>query len=78
MTESTQSKINIDITTLTFESAVERLEELARALEDGEISIESSLAAYEEGQQLFKFCQQKLQDAEKQLRRFDELTDGAA
>ena len=57
----------------TFEQAIARLEELARALEDSEISIEQSLAAYEEGQRLFKYCQTKLQDAEKKLRTLDDL-----
>ncbi len=76
MSDNNSSKVTIDLTKMTFEAAVERLEELAQALEDGEISIESSLAAYEEGQTLFKYCQQKLQDAEKKLRKFDELTDG--
>ncbi|MDK9700199.1 MAG: exodeoxyribonuclease VII small subunit [bacterium] len=59
--------------TMTFEQAIARLEELARLLEDGEIPIEQSLTAYEEGQKLFQFCQSKLQDAEKKLRKLDDL-----
>lgn len=78
MTEQPTTELLFNTDSLTFEAAIDRLEELARSLEDGEISIEASLAAYEEGQKLFQFCQQKLQDAEKKLRKLDELTDGVA
>ncbi len=75
MSEPKQDLLANDPEQLSFEAAIERLEELALQLENGEISIESSLAAYEEGQKLFQLCQQKLTDAEKKLRQLDELVD---
>ena len=73
MANKTEAPKQIDSDTMTFEQAIARLEELARLLEDSDIPIEQSLAAYEEGQKLFQFCQSKLQDAEKKLRKLDEL-----
>ena len=41
----------------TFEQALTRLEEIAAGLEDGSMSLEDSLKAYEEGVALVRLCQ---------------------
>ncbi len=51
----------------TFESALERLEELVTTLEAGELSLEASLAAFKEGMELTVFCRSQLEKAEAQL-----------
>jgi len=51
----------------TFESALTRLEEITRELEDGELSLESSLKKFDEGIKLADFCNQKLTDAKTKV-----------
>lgn len=50
-----------------FEDALERLEAIVRDLEDGELSLEASLARYEQGVSLARFCNDKLEEAEKRI-----------
>ncbi len=47
--------------------ALKRLEEVLSSLEHGDLSLEESLAAFEEGVRLVKFCQQKLDEVEKRV-----------
>ena len=49
--------------TLTFEKALERLEATVARLEGGELSLEESLALFEEGQGLVTFCNEQLEAA---------------
>jgi exodeoxyribonuclease VII small subunit len=51
----------------TFEEAAGRLEEIVRQLEDGELSLGDSLAAYEEGVKHLKTCFDALSDAERKI-----------
>jgi exodeoxyribonuclease VII small subunit len=50
-----------------FEEALSRLEGIVKELERGELSLESSLARYEQGVRLAKFCSRKLDEAEKRI-----------
>lgn len=50
-----------------FEEALDRLEELTRRLESGDLSLDESLAAYEEGIRLRTLCTEFLGNAEKRL-----------
>lgn len=49
---------------LTYEGAVKKLEEIVRRLEDAEIPLEESLAAFQEGIALAKYCREKLAEIE--------------
>ena len=51
----------------TFESAMERIEEISRRLEQGETSIEEALTLYEEGAKLLKYCSGILEKAEQKV-----------
>lgn len=51
----------------TFETAMERLDQLAARMEGGELPLEELLAAYEEGLRLVRFCSERLDEAEKRL-----------
>ena len=53
--------------TLPFEEALERLEEIVHRLEEGEIGLEDSLAAYQEGMRLHRLCQERLRRVEEEL-----------
>jgi exodeoxyribonuclease VII small subunit len=48
---------------LTFEQALQQLEETVMRLEDGELTLEESLALFERGQQLARFCTRQLDAA---------------
>ncbi|OKY75055.1 MAG: exodeoxyribonuclease VII small subunit [Desulfobulbaceae bacterium DB1] len=50
-----------------FESALTRLEEITRELEEGELSLDSSLKKFDEGMKLVQFCNQKLDESQKQI-----------
>jgi exodeoxyribonuclease VII small subunit len=52
----------------TFESALAELEEIVSAMEAGQLPLEKSLAAYQRGAELLKFCQGALQDAQQQVK----------
>ncbi|HNX71925.1 exodeoxyribonuclease VII small subunit [Rivihabitans pingtungensis] len=51
----------------SFEEAVSRLETLIRDMESGQLPLEASLAAYQQGSELIRFCQARLAQAEQQL-----------
>jgi len=49
---------------LSYEQAVERLEQLVERIESGEIGLEESIAAYERGARLIARCRAILDQAE--------------
>ena len=62
---------------LTFEKALEELEALVARMEDGKLPLEESLAAYQRGAELIKFCESRLADAQARVAILDggELRD---
>ena len=52
----------------TFEEAVERLEEIVKALESGKSGLDETLRLYEEGIALVRECNEKLDGAEQKIR----------
>ena len=52
---------------LTFEKALEELEALVHRMEDGKLPLEESLAAYQRGTELLKFCESRLTDAQARI-----------
>ena len=53
---------------MTFEKALSRLEEIVRAMESGAAALDSSLALFEEGIGLVKFCNKALDNAEQRVK----------
>jgi exodeoxyribonuclease VII small subunit len=49
---------------VTFEQALNRLEEIVRKLESGAVSLDESIEIYQEGILLSKQCSDMLQEAE--------------
>jgi exodeoxyribonuclease VII small subunit len=56
-----------DTTIKDFEAAIAELESVVKKLEDGEMSLEQSLALYERGVQLSRFCHARLEEAERRI-----------
>ncbi len=59
-----------------IEKAFSRLEEIVRKLESGDISLDDSLKAYEEGMDIVKNCTKKLDEAELRVKQLIESEDG--
>jgi exodeoxyribonuclease VII small subunit len=59
-----------------FEDAMKRLEEIVRDLEDGDLSLETSLKSFEEGMGLVTFCSEKLEEAERKVNILVKESDG--
>jgi exodeoxyribonuclease VII small subunit len=50
-----------------FEEALERLEDIVRKMEAGDMTLEESLKAFEEGIKLARLCSRKLDEAERRV-----------
>ena len=55
-----------------FEKSLAELERLVAQMESGEMTLEQSLTAFEQGVQLTRSCQQALVDAEQKVRMLTE------
>ena len=53
---------------LTFEDALDELEKLVGRMEGGDLSLEQTLASHKRGLELARFCQQRLETAQQQVR----------
>jgi exodeoxyribonuclease VII small subunit len=58
-----------------FESAIAELETIVTRLEQGDLPLEQSLALFERGVQLSRFCHGKLEDAEQRIEILTERGD---
>ncbi len=61
-----------------FESSLDELEGLVQRLEKGDLSLDDSLKAYEQGIGLFRRCQTALQEAELRVRLLTDAEDPAS
>ena len=52
---------------LIFEKAYEQLMEIVKKLEEGELSLDESMALFEEGMRLERLCEQQLDQAELKI-----------
>jgi exodeoxyribonuclease VII small subunit len=50
-----------------FEAALAELDTVVKRLEEGDLSLEQSLALYERGVQLSRFCHAQLEQAERRI-----------
>ncbi|MBF0192188.1 MAG: exodeoxyribonuclease VII small subunit [Magnetococcales bacterium] len=55
------------MTSLDFERSLSRLEEVVARLETGDLPLEEGLTAFEEGMNLSRHCQLRLDAAEKRI-----------
>lgn len=60
----------------SFETALARLNEIVSALEGGSAPLDQSLALYEEGISLVRFCTEKLDAAEAQIKVLTRAENG--
>ena len=61
---------------LTFEQAMDRLNQIVTSLERGDAPLEQSLSLFEEGTALIKSCGQLLDSAEQKIVKLQKGADG--
>ncbi len=62
---------------ISFEKAIERLEELVSLLENGNAPLDKSLEIFEEGIGLINTCKKQLENAEQKVKLLVEKQDGS-
>ena len=61
----------------TFEENMQRLEQIVRAMERGDVPLEESLKLFQEGTELVKTCTKLLDDAQLQIKKVMTAADGS-
>lgn len=61
---------------MNFEEAMNELEKIVEKLESGELSLDESLEAFQEGIELTKFCSNRLDEIEKKISILMENEEG--
>ena len=61
----------------TFEGNMQRLEQIVRAMERGDVPLEESLKLFQEGTDLVRQCGKLLDDAELQVKKIMTAPDGS-
>ena len=51
----------------SFEDALDKLENITKELEEGDLSLEDSLKFFDEGVKLAEYCNSKLSDAQRKV-----------
>ena len=62
---------------LSFEAALQELEQVVARLESGNVPLEESIAIYARGVELRGHCEAKLKAAEEQVSQITQGSDGA-
>lgn len=52
---------------MTFEEAQKELEEIVQRLESGEVPLDEALKLWERGEELYRFCRERLDAAEGRI-----------
>ena len=63
--------------TMTFEAAMQRLEQIVRAMERGDVALEESLKLFQEGTELVRSCNKLLDEAQLQVKKIMTAPDGS-
>ncbi|MCM1323424.1 MAG: exodeoxyribonuclease VII small subunit [Acetobacter sp.] len=67
---------NEDLSNLSFEEALAKLENIVRELESGRIKLDDAVSSYEKAVALKKLCQEKLQAAALKVEKIEIAKDG--
>ena len=61
----------------TFEESMQRLEQIVRAMERGDVALEESLKLFQEGTELVRSCNRLLDEAQLQVKKIMTSPDGS-
>jgi exodeoxyribonuclease VII small subunit len=70
------ASVENDVSELSFEAALQRLEEIVRTLEKGEAPLDQSIGLYQEGERLKRHCEARLKDAQARIDQIALGSDG--
>ena len=73
----TTARMAEDLTALSFEDALKRLESIVQRLESGDASLDESITLYTEGDALRAQCERRLKDAQARIEKISLSSDGA-
>ena len=62
---------------MTFEQSMQRLEQIVRAMERGDVPLEESLKLFQEGTELVRSCGKLLDEAQLQVKKIMTAPDGS-
>lgn len=65
-----------DLSSLSFEDALRRLEAIVQQLESGDVPLDQSITLYAEGDKLRAQCQRRLADAQARIEKITLGSDG--
>ena len=60
-----------------FETSMQRLEQIVRSMERGDVPLEESLKLFQEGTELVRSCGKLLDDAQLQVKKIMTAPDGS-
>lgn len=66
-----------DIRKMSFEDALQALEEIVKGLESGEVKLDAAIGSYVRGAQLKRHCETKLREAQAKIEKISLGADGA-
>ena len=62
---------------MTFEQSMQRLEQIVRAMERGDVALDESLKLFQEGTELVRNCGKLLDEAQFQIQKVMTAADGS-
>jgi len=62
---------------MTFEASMQRLEQIVRTMERGDVPLEESLNLFQEGTELVRSCGKLLEEARLQVKKIMTAPDGS-
>ena len=62
---------------MTFEQSMQKLEQIVRAMERGDVALDESLKLFQEGTELVRNCGKLLDEAQLQIQKVMTATDGS-
>ena len=72
-----KTEVPADIAGLSFEQALEQLEEIVKRLEAGQGKLDEAIDSYERGAALKRHCEAKLKEAQQKVDRIVAASDGS-
>ena len=67
----------LDLNKISFEDAMQQLENIVRELESGKIKLDDAVEIYEKAISLKKFCEDKLKAAQLKIEKINVAADGS-
>ena len=71
-----ENEIPEDIAKLSFEAALQALEEIVKGLESGDVKLDQAIDSYARGAALKRHCESKLREAQAKIEKISLDADG--